>query len=346
MFFGIGVGVFALYFVASLALGAVIAYVIDPGPWNRHAWTAATVVVATVGGLVAVVVGVFVGLAVWRLSQRRAWSLLRANRPTTEQMHQVRPTLEAFATAYGVSAPGVHVIAGVAPNALVFGSAMSGRVCFTTGAFSLPAEELTALCECQVSAIASPTREAVVAAIDATLIAEWWTRVVWTTAIVGFVVGVVGGGPKVGAAYLVGTLALVAVTRFALSVADRVLPELLSDVGALLDLETVHRSADPEALAELLLHLLEDGRRVQSRWEIAHRWFEPDALEIHRAEYGAFSQLADLVTGAVGVPPLVKRWARSSGNGLVERATIAVNLAQGDHQLRDRLARAARTSER
>lgn len=297
-------------------------------------------VVATSGALIAVGLGVFAGLAVWRVSQRRAWSLLRANRPTTEQMHQVRPTIDAFATAYGIAAPGIWVTGDVAPNALVFGSSTSGRVCFTTGAFSLPCEELTAVCECQVSALASPTREAVVAAIDATLIAEWWTRVVWTTAIFGFVIGVAGGGPNVGAAYLVGTVVLVAVTRLALSVADRVLPGLLSDVGGLLDLETVRRSADPEAVAKLLLYLLEDGRRVQSRWEIAHRWFEPDALEVHRAEYGALSRLADVVTGSVGVPPLVKRWARSSGSGLVQRATVAVNLAQGDHRLRDRLAKA------
>ena len=344
--FAVAIGVCALYVLAFVALVGVIVYEVDPDIWSGLRWSGATLTVVIALGLALAAGAALVAVRVWGIAARRSWSLVRATRPSDAQMHAVLPILTTFATPYGISVPEVWVVVDPAPNALVHGTATSGRVCFTSGAFSLDRDELEALCLFQVTALASRSFALCVATIDATLLAEWCTRLMWMTGIVGFLVGVVGAGRTVAAAYLVGIVLLVAITRPALMVADRALPGLLTDAALLVDLETIRRSAEPAAHARLLVTLLEDPRRTRSRWEIAHRWFEQDAVVLRGPSFGLGDELIEGTTDSIGVPPLVKRWERSSGRGIVERAGAAINLADGDSRLRARFERVADAERR
>lgn len=344
--FGIAIGVCALYVLAFVALVGLIVYEVDPDVWSGYHWSAATVAAGLAAGLALVSGAALAAVGVWRVAASRSWRLVRAGRPNAAQMNAVLPALTEFATPYGIAVPEVWVVADPAPNALVHGTATSGRVCFTTGAFSLDREELEALCLFQITALASRSFALCVATIDATLLAEWCTRLMWMTGIAGFLVGVVGAGRTVAAAYLIGIVVLVAITRLALMVTDRALPGLLTDACLLVDLETIRRSAEPAAHARLLVSLLEDQRRTRSRWEIAHRWFERDAVVLQGPSFGLGDELIDVTTDGIGVPPLVKRWERSSGRGLVGRSDTAINLANGDSRLRARFERVAATERR
>jgi hypothetical protein len=114
-------------------------------------------------------------------------------------------------------------------------------------------------------------------------------------------------------------------------------------VDALCDLETVRLTAEPTALAQLLLHLLEDRRQIECRWEIAHRWFERDICMSATARASTVRAIwaALPFTPVSDEPALARSATRSSARGLAARAAIAVELAGGgDTALRHRLAEA------
>jgi hypothetical protein len=144
---------------------------------------------------------------------------------------------------------------------------------------------------------------------------------------------------EVAAAYVVGTAALVVVTRPILVFAARGLVGLLDDTAELVDLETMRHSNQPAALARLLILLVKDPRRVKSRWEIAHLWFERDVVEVVDLRTWPSRVLANIGPGDMGL-------AGSAGSGrrtrraLLQRAATAVDQASGDERLRHELKNA------
>ena len=227
----------------------------------------------------------------------------------------------------GSPTPTLWVVDDPAPNALVAGRARDGFVCVTTGALELPSAELDALIAHSVLRLADP-HVALASAGAAILIAcDRIVRWTWFLLAFAFYLTVVGVPVQVVGAMLafVGALILVCVpllglgTRFAVS--------LLDHAGALADLETARVTYRPKALADLLLRVLDDDKRVQTPWQVAHLWFERDGLWRE---------------SSFGPEParIAYRLARTSRKPLLERASIAVDLAHGDRRLRKRLERA------
>ena len=187
------------------------------------------------------------------------------------------------------------------------------------------------------------------AAVDLSFAAQWWTTALWATGALALVSSILGVPPEVAAATVLGIVLLVTITKPLLSLNDRVLPRLLDDVDALCDFETVRLTDEPTALAQLLLHMLEDRRQVDCRWEVAHRWFERDVCLSAKTRARSAAQIwaALPFTPDSDGPVLARRTARGTGRGLAARAAVAVQLAGGgDAALRARLAEATTVEQR
>lgn len=200
------------------------------------------------------------------------------------------------------------------------------------------------MCSQLVTGLTSPARNRAIDAVDLVLIAERWTQFVWATGVGAFVVAVVATNRTVAAGVLVGVVVLVLVTRPAILMATRALPGLFTRIDELIDLETTRRSANPEPLARLLVHLLEDDRQVQTNWRVAQLWFERDAIN----RFPRFMATASATVGCASrrqgsahrssVPgpgrrrrawPVEPAWpstsraaTRNSGRGSIEPSTI------------------------
>ena len=339
--FVLAAGVLAAYLAAGAVILVVCLRAAEVGPWrqiesaaDRLGPAGLTILAIAVHALVATAIA---GLG-WMGLSRTTRRLAGARPPVIDEGIHARAALETFALARGIPAPRVWIIDDHAPNSLVFGRPRSGNVCPTTGALHLPRDELDALCANNVTALTSRTFAFATAAADLLLFAEWSTALVWGTAALVLLSSLVGLPPEVAAASVLGIMLLVAATWPILAVADRELPHLLDDAAALVDLETVRISARPSSLAHLLLHLVEDTRRVASRWEIVHLWFERDVVEICGRAGDRTIALGPI---SIDRPHLAQRCGRAAGRGLIERAEIAVELANGDRELRERLERAA-----
>ena len=190
----------------------------------------------------------------------------------------------------------------------------------TTGALHLPPDELGALCEYHVAALASRAFAFATSAADLVLLGEWCTRLLWAS--VAFVILATAFGVPAAAAgaYIIGVILLVIVTRPILVLTDRSLVALLDDCTELVDLETSRHSNEPAPLARLLLRLLEDDRRVKSRWEIAHLWFERDIVEFVDAHSSFTKLIGEISPAEIGIPAFVGRCAERSRRGLLRRA--------------------------
>ena len=149
---------------------------------------------------------------------------------------------------------------------------------------------------------------------------------------------------RFGGVYIVALVTLLAVTRPIFFLVDRAIPRLLDEAASLVDLETVRQSAEPTAMATVLLAMLEDGRKVRRRWEIAHLWFERDVVEVTRTTR-LLHLRREVGPGELGIPPLAKRASIAGRRSLLERTQTAINLAGGDQALFERLNQ-ARTEPR
>src|SRR5206468_881565 len=123
-----------------------------------------------------------------------------------------------FVLARGMSTPQTWVIDDDSPNALILGRGRSGHLCVTSAALGLPDDELAALCAYELTALSCLPFADATAAIEMVLLAEWWTRVLWGTALLGLFSLVIGVPPAAGAGYALTIAITVAITRLALVV--------------------------------------------------------------------------------------------------------------------------------
>jgi hypothetical protein len=331
-------------YLAGLALVvAVTLRAMDVGPWDLiDTWAddlgPVGIVLIVLGAVV--VASLAITLVGWRGLPRTTLRLAGARAPRDGEAQPVEEALATCSLAYGLPVPALWVVDDPAPNGMAFGRPHAPNVCLTTAALRLPRDELHALCMFHVTALASRTFAYATSAADLVLLGEWCTRLLWFAAPLVILSTFVGMPVDVAAAFVVGIVALVAVTRPLLAVADRGLAQLIDDAGELVDLETVRHSAEPAALAHLLLDLVEDDGQTQSRWELVHLWFERDVIEMVDGRGGVSRALGAISPWDIGVPAFVERCRYTSRRGLIERATTAVNLANGDTKLRARLAHA------
>lgn len=261
---------------------------------------------------------------------RRTRRLARARAPRPHEVDRIRATAASFGLAYGLRAPTVWVVDEAAPNAMAFGQKPSGHVAVTTGALELPPPELDALVEFQVTALTSRAYAYAAAAVDLVLLGEWLTRILWASGAFAIVSTIFGVPIDLAAVYVVAVAVLVLVTRPVILLVDRELIALLDEVDELLDLETIRHTNDPGSFASLLLTLVEDDRPVRSRWQVAHLWFERDAVTpIGRS-----------------APDFVDRCERNTKRDLLARAAVAVDLADDEGRLARRLERARKLRPR
>ena len=341
--FGVALAVLGFYSFGVFALVVLVAEASAAGTADRLAsFDIGTVVAVGAIGIACVTAAALFTLAAWRGARNRRARDVGTRRPTAAEAAHVRRALAEATEPYGTEPPRFAIHDDAAPNGASWVSPAGATVCLTTGALELPAAELNALCRQLVTGLASPARNRAVDAVDLVLIAERWAQFVWTIGIGAFVLAVVATNRTVAAGVLVGVVVLVLVTRPAILLATRALPGLFNRIDELIDLETTRRSADPEPLAHLLVHLLEDDRQVRTSWRVVHLWFERDAVEAVPARGGDRVGNGPLYLGTPGAgTPIQRVWARTARATLAGRARVAVNLASGDRKLRTRLDRAA-----
>jgi hypothetical protein len=291
-----------------------------------NAWLVAGLMMAVfllVAGVVAVIA--------WRGVRRVVLGATKARQPTVDEARIVAAGVEPFALARGLEPPTIWMIDDRAPNALAFGSPSAAHVCFTTGALHLPRDEFAALCAFELTGLTSRPFAYCTAAIDVVLFAEWCARILWATAVLGFLTPVIGVPPEAAAVFVLCLAALIGVTRLVLFFADRALPRLLDDVAQLVDLEAVRLTALPAPFARLIARLLADEHCVTSRWSVAHLWFERDSVELSNASRpkGAKWLPRPVSADSALTPALALRFEQSDGRGLRARARRARDQADG-----------------
>ena len=324
--FVVAAGILGAYVLGLLVAAVACASRGNTGPLHRFAGIRDSL--GTGGIIVAVVVlhalvATAIAVTAWLGQGKRISHAVHARPAQDNEARRAEAIIGSFKLARGVDALRVWIIDSPAPNALAWHTRRSRNVAFTSGALRLPDDELEALCAYHVTALTTPSFALTAATADLVLAAEWTTNVLWLVAASTFALTLLGVPPYLAAITLLSLALLVGVTRPFFMLADRVLPRLLDNVDELADLETVRLTAEPKALAHLLLHILEDGYRVKTRWSVAHLWFERDVLELGDAP-GSMSRRCRLM----------------SARGLCARAEIAVELAEGDRTLRARLDRA------
>ena len=341
LFCGVAV-ILAMYVYAPLMIVAAVIRAAEVGPWRGVATIANRVgVLGLAAGAVALVAAsaAAIVLVAWRGFPSATARRAGGRRPESVAEQRVAQFLEGGALVNGIAAPRYWVIDDPVPNALAFGRPRAGHVGVTTGALELSDRELEALCMFEVTALAMPSFAYATSAIDLVLVAEWCARVLWMTAVLGLWSALFGVPIEVAAGYTVGIAVIVMATRPILVVANRALPRLLAATAELIDLDTVNHSAQPSALAHLLLRLLEDRGRTASSWRLTHLWFEPDVVERANPAGGIVAFLVSIAPASIGTPRVIRRHESAFRRSLLERATRAVNLADGDHKLRRRLER-------
>jgi hypothetical protein len=260
----------------------------------------------------------------WRGLPRRTRRLSGSRIPAPHEVDRVGSVATAFGLAYGIRCPRIWVIDQDPPNALIFGRRSAGHLALTTGALALPPPDLDQLVMFHVGALTSRAYAYATSAVDLVLLGESLTNLLWISCAFAILSTALGMPVEVAAIYVVTVAVLVVVTRPVIAVANRELIGLLDEVDELVDLETIRHSNEPASYAALLLAMLEDSRRVRSRWQIAHLWFEREFVD----SFGW------------GAPDFVERCERTTRRDLLARAEVAVTFASGSDHLRARLARA------
>jgi len=151
-----------------------------------------------------------------------------------------------------------------------------------------------------------------------------WT---WFIAPLALFTVFLGVPASVAGALIAATFVLLLLAVPLLALGARVAVRLLDRAGALADLDTAELTHQPRALADLLLRIIEDDRRVETAWQVAHLWFERDGVVSNAPAIGP------------ELGPIESLFTRTSRPPLLARAAVAVDLADGDSRLRARLAR-------
>ncbi len=340
-------GLVAAYIASAVAITTACLRMAQIGPWRTIAdvtnWLGVPGVIACFAALHAVI-----ALAVvywgWGGFDRTTRRLVGARPPEPDELAAVGPALDTFRLVRGAQPPRVWIIDDPAPNALAYGHAQNGNAAFTTGALQLPRPELDALCAYLATALTTPGYVFAVSAVDLLLLCAIATNVLWAGGILVLFSAGLGVPGLLVAISVFGIVTLVAVTRVFIVLARRTMPRLLDDVSALSDLETVRCTDQPHALAALLVHLLEDRRRVVSRWQIEHLWFERDVDESRPKSWSLGAQLIDFLPFTNGFSGLELPMGANTRRSLAERAATAIELADGAPDLTERLRRVTAAS--
>jgi hypothetical protein len=324
----------AAYFAAVVVIVLAILRVGKWGPWKsietgrQHIGplgiaAAAVVLVA----LAALTISFVSRLAVAAHVVRRA----RARVPSPEEAARVDRMISDVALGVGCAQPRLRIVEDAAVNALATGRPRDPVVILTTGALARPAEELATLCAHTVVAGSQPAGLLTGAAAAVVLDADWCTRAIWSVAALVFLSAIVGIPPDVVAVTFLGIIVLVIATKPLVVLASNAVVRLIDCTAELADLETVRVTNQPKPLAELMLDIVEHRQPVTTRWDIAHLWFDPETTA---------------PTSGWWLPnarPLIGPDSPRTRAGLVERARVLVDLADGDHALRARLEHAERS---
>jgi heat shock protein HtpX len=224
----------------------------------------------------------FIMVLAWRGLPRVLLRTTGARAPRADETARLREPLAAVALARGVAEPQIWVVDDDAPNAFAIGCAQRWHVCVTSGALRLPHDELEALCAFTVTAITCRPFAYCTAAIDVVLLAEVFVGILWVFGSL-LLVSPAAGVPFAAVAVIaLCQAALIAVTRLALVIADRALPQLLDDATGIVDLEAIACTEQPLPFTRLLRRVDEDGARVASSWTVAHLWFDRDERDNDR----------------------------------------------------------------
>ena len=273
----------------------------------------------------------------------RATRLARAQPLADGEADHARRCVESFALAVGFTSPSVHVVEDPNPNGFAAGRRRACAVCVTRGALELPPDQLDALCAQTITSVANRALPLTCAAADLVLVARWCTKAVWGTMAVLLVSTIAGVPPLFAAAVTVAITLVVVCTMPLLALADRAIPRLRDRSAQLADLDAVSLTNQPAELARLLLTTADDRGTVDTPWQIAHLWFDPDTSRpvpgtIASGVQSWFETRDDAGTYAA------RRSADGARHALVERARVLVDLTGGDRSLRERLERAERAS--
>lgn len=339
----------AAYLAAAVFAVAVAIRVGKLGPWRGLAKLQHRLgPLGLIGAAVAVVIAAaaLIAFLAWEGLARRALRLSHSRPPATGEADHAERTIEAIALGVGYSTPRLRIVDDAAPNGFAAGRRRACAVCLTSGALSLPYDELDALCEHAVTSVSNRATPLACAAADLVLIANWCTKAIWAISALILVSSVVGVPADLVAMTTLAIVLLVVATKPLLALADRAIVRLLDDAARLADLDTVRVTNRPAALARLLLTTSADQQTVASRWQIAHLWFDPDTRPRPRDWRSSLPRrlqplFADSSSHSLA-PDVVMHRRTQARQSLIERARVIVDLTDGDPELREQLARLER----
>jgi Zn-dependent protease with chaperone function len=317
-----------------LAIVVVSLRVGEYGPWRGiDTWEhrlGPIGVTAVALGLLAVGAAT-IALLAWAGQSKHILRRAHARLPRPGEADRAQLAASNFAIGVGLPAPRLRIVDDDAVNALASGRRGAPEIVLTSGALRLAPDELDALCAHTVTCVAQRACALAGAAAGVVLDADWCTRTIWGIAAIVFVSGLVGVPTEAIAIAILGIMALVVITKPLVGLASRAIVGLLERTAELADLETVRVTNQPEALAKLMLDTVEVRAPMQSTWDIAHLWFDPE------------TEPRSPSTWYPNIRPLAGPQSRRTRAALVERARVLVDLCGADQALHARLEHAART---
>ena len=321
-------------YLAVVIISVVVAIRLgELGPWRTLArWQHDLGPLGLAGAAVMLVIGAagIIAFLAWEGLAGRATRLAGARSPVIGEGDQAQRVIEGFAIGVGMPAPRLRVVDADAPNGFATGRHRKSALCLTTGALTLPHEELAALCEHCITTVANRATAFACAAADLILVADICTKVLWALSAFILVSSIIGVPADVVALTTLAIVLLVVATKPLLAIADRAILRLLDSAARLADLDTVRVTNQPSALARLLLDAADDKQAVASRWQIAHLWFDPDTCRPRPRHSYPWSLVDD-------GPAVVLRNRNDARRSLIDRARVVVDLCGGDAKLTARL---------
>ena len=325
-------GICAAYLATVLAIVLVALCVGEVGPWRGiETWQhrLGALGIAGLGVVLLAICASTIASLVWAGMARHVLRRARARLPRPGEADHAQALISSFALGVGITEPRLSIVDDPAVNAFATGRLRRPQIVLTSGALALPRIELEALCAHTVTCVSERVCPLASAAAGMVLDADWCTRAIWGMAAVVFVSGLAGVPTEVVALAILGITLLVVVTKPLVAIVCRAVVRLLDRTAELNDLETVRITNQPEALAKLMLDTVEHRQPVESTWDIAHLWFDPETTARPASVWYP------------GLRPIAGPDSRRTRAALVDRARVLVDLADGDSHLRTRLDHAA-----
>jgi len=328
----------AAYVLTVVGALALAAWMISTGSGHSVRWPealgpvrVALIAVAALGAIAAVIAAV----ASARLAAR-AGRIAGAREPAPGEAEAAQACVDDFALALGFAPPTFRIVDDAAPNAFAAGRGRACLVCVTTGALTLPPDQLRALCAQTMTSVANRALPLTCASVDLVVIARRCTETVWWVCGLLIVSSILGVPALFAAAVTAAIVLLVAITIPLLSLARRAIPRLRSRAALLADLDAVALTNQPAPLARVLMTAAQNRRTVTSSWPIAPLWFDLDTTNAVNARFLWWKQLL-IDTDDEGISSHLAIRARRE---LLDRAHVLVELAGSTATLRAELQQA------